>query len=101
MKKDIISRRDFFKKSTSKILPVVAAITLPSVLTSCEIDEEPFDIPSSGCKNGCSGKCSAYCGGTCQTNCSGSCKNGCTGNCKGACGSSCRYVCTGSAKYGY
>ena len=96
MKKDIISRRDFFKKSTSKILPVVAAITLPSVLTSCEIDEEPFDIPSSGCDT-----CKGTCGGQCSTGCSGTCEYGCTGNCKGACGSSCRYVCTGSAKYGY
>lgn len=99
-KQDIITRRKFFKQSASVILPTLAAIAIPSVLTSCEIDDVLPEEPS-GCKNGCSGKCSGYCGAACQADCDTKCISSCTSKCSGGCGSSCRGLCTGSSKYGY
>ncbi len=57
MDKKLINRRSFFKKAASAALPIVAAITIPSFLTSCEIDEPDLggEEGGSGC-NGCSGK---------------------------------------------
>lgn len=98
-KDDIISRRNFFKRSASMILPALAIVAIPSILTSCEIEED-FPGVSTGCNNGCSGKCSGVCGASCQTNCTGNCTNGCKGSCKGSCsGSGCRSLCTGKSKY--
>lgn len=97
--KEIISRRSFFKRAAGSIIPIIAVASTPSILTSCEIDEEAYDLPT-GCKNGCTGKCSGVCGAVCQTNCSGSCSNGCQGTCEKQCGgSSCRSLCKGSNKY--
>ena len=100
MKKDnIISRRNFFKRSASMVLPALAIVAMPSLLTSCEIEEDYSEIPS-GCKNGCTGKCSGVCGAACQSACTGQCTTGCKNNCKGTCsGSSCRSLCKGSNKY--
>ncbi len=98
-KENIISRRNFFKRSASLVLPALAMVTIPSILTSCEIEEDFPEIPS-GCKSGCSGKCSGICGAACQNDCSGSCAHGCKGNCKGSCsGSGCRSLCTGKTRY--
>lgn len=98
-KENIISRRNFFKRSVSMVLPALAMVTMPSILTSCEIEED-FPETSTGCKSGCSGKCSGICGAVCQNNCSGSCAYGCKGNCKGSCsGSGCRSLCTGKTRY--
>lgn len=97
-KENIISRRNFFKRSVSMVLPALAMVTIPSILTSCEIEEDFPETPS-GC-SGCSGKCSGVCGAACQSNCSGSCKNGCTGTCERYCGgSSCRSLCKGKTRY--
>ncbi len=98
-KENIISRRNFFKRSVSMVLPALAMVTMPSILTSCEIEEDFPETPT-GCKSGCSGKCSGICGAVCQNNCSGSCAYGCKGNCKGSCsGSGCRSLCTGKTRY--
>lgn len=103
-KKDqIISRRSFFKKAATAALPIVAAIAMPSLLTSCEIDE-PFGGESgSGC-NGCSGKCSSSCSGLCTRSCASTCKaqsinmTGCNNSCKGHCYASCKSTCSSSSK---
>lgn len=98
---EIISRRSFFKRSASVILPTLAVLTIPSVLTSCEIDEEDLGIDEpTGCKNGCSGKCSGVCGAACQKDCTGSCSKTCKSQCSNQCGgSSCRSLCKGSNKF--
>lgn len=99
--KDIISRRQFFKRSASAILPAVAMVVLPSALTSCEYD--PMDYPElgggsgsgssngcssckgAGCKNGCVSTCYSTCTGTCKGNCGGKCSVGCSSLCKSSC----------------
>ncbi|MDE6247989.1 MAG: hypothetical protein K2M41_09165 [Muribaculaceae bacterium] len=104
MDKKIIDRRSFFKKAAKAALPIVAAITIPSILTSCKIDEPYYDGgSSSGCST-CTGGCKGGCGGTCVSNCSaicgGSvCKGTCGGACSSSCGSTCRGLCTKSNKY--
>ena len=86
--KDIISRRKFFKKSASAIIPAIAIAVVPQILTSCEIDEplpgtggssgsgssscsECSSSCLSGCYKGCKTTCSTLCGGTCVTGCKG------------------------------
>ena len=44
--KELLSRRDFFKKAAIKTLPFIAVISLPSILTACS--SEPIPTPS-GC----------------------------------------------------
>lgn len=98
-KENIISRRNFFKRSASLVLPALAMVAISPVLTSCEIDEDFLEEPS-GCKNGCSGKCSGVCGAACQSDCTGNCTNGCKGTCKTQCGgSSCRSTCKGKTRF--
>lgn len=100
MKKDVITRRGFFKRTASVILPTLAAMVISPLMTSCEIEDDLIPEVSGGCKNGCSGKCSGVCGAACQSDCTGSCTNGCKGNCRGTCsGSGCRSLCTGRSKY--
>lgn len=104
MDEKLINRRSFFKKAATAALPIVAAITIPSILTSCEIDEPYLDNngSTSGCK-ACKGGCSGGCGGTCVSNCGVSCGNKCKGSCGGSCssscGSTCRGLCTKSNRY--
>ena len=84
--KDIISRRNFFKRSAQILLPTVAAIALPSLLTSCEIDQP--QIPSGG-ESGCK-----TCSGACVTGCNDGCTSQCT-SCMGSCsGKHCGNQCT-------
>lgn len=100
MDEKLINRRSFFKKAATAAIPIIAAITIPSVLTSCEIDEPypGFDTPSTGCstcKGGCGGGCTSNCGVSCGNKCQGSCG----GSCSTGCGNTCRYMCTKSNKY--
>lgn len=82
---DIISRRRFFKKAVGTILPAIAVVAFPGLLTSCEIDEPTPGGNSEGCTK-CSGSCSSICtsscGNSCRGNCSGSCITGCKGKVK-------------------
>lgn len=99
---EILSRRSFFKKAAGIVIPAVAMVALPSVMTSCEIDEEYPDVPSggsSGSGGGCS-TCSGGCGASCASRCRAAAKYtpaGCHGSCKNAC-TSCRSLCYGSSK---
>lgn len=107
-KDEIISRRNFFKKAAGTVLPVIAMTVLPSVLTSCEIDE-PY-LQGSGCSTckgtytvncgtGCKGGCGGGCTSNCGVSCGGStCKSTC-GGCSYACSTSCRNLCKGKNKY--
>ncbi len=96
---DKITRRYFFKKSVKTVLPIIAAITVPGILTSCdEPDGGGSSSSSSGC-SGCSHTCKTACGDTCKANmayhpasCSGStCKNACMKICKTGCYGGCKY----------
>lgn len=103
MDEKLINRRSFFKKAVTAALPIVAAITIPSVLTSCEIDEPYIGGDTGGC-NGCSGKCSSSCSGACTRSCASTCKaqsintTGCNHSCTGHCYGSCKSTCSSSAK---
>lgn len=96
-----INRRSFFKKAASAALPILAAVTVPTLLTSCEIDEpylNPEDFiqkPSTGC-NGCKGGC----GGGCTSNCGVACGSACKGSCGGQCSTACTSTCRGACKVG-
>lgn len=73
---ELQSRREFFKKTAQKALPIIAISVFGSaLLSSCDKDDEP----DGGCK-GCSGGCEASCSGSCDDDCSG----GCSGLCEGA-----------------
>lgn len=114
-KNEIISRRQFFKRAAGAALPFLAMTTLPSALTSCEIDDEenPFaggtggnGTSSSGCTH-CGGKCTSSCANNCVGNCRVTCKSGCkllckftcgTSTCKNECYSSCKGYCYNSCK---
>ena len=90
---EILSRRSFFKKAAGIVIPAVAMVALPSVMTSCEIDEEYPDVPTgcSGCSGKCTSNCSATCYNTCKATCGGNCLGGCITSCKQACRSSSRH----------
>lgn len=62
---EILSRRSFFKKAAGIVIPAVAMVALPSVMTSCEIDEEYSEIPG-GCSTSCKSSCKTGCKGTCR-----------------------------------
>ena len=83
-KKELQSRREFFKKAAKGLLPMIGAISFgPIIFTSCAKDD-PVD---SGCRD-CSAVCSSTCLNSCQGDCSGSCNNGCSSICSNSCGSS-------------
>lgn len=99
MDKKLINRRAFFKKAACAALPIIAAITVPSLLSSCEIDEPYYEEPS-GCKS-CKGGCSGSCGTSCSFGCKANSSNGsvgCNGSCKGHCSGLCKGSCYGKAK---
>ena len=104
-KEEIINRRDFFKKSVQKTLPILGMVVLGSnVLTSCmKTKTEPInDGSSSGC-SGCQGTCKGSSTGSgssnsCAGTCKGSCK-GCTGGCESSCKNTCKNTCKGKNKY--
>lgn len=102
MKEKVISRRSFFKKAATAALPIAAAIVMPSLLTSCEIDE-PYLGGETGC-SGCSGKCSSACSVSCTRTCASTCKGqsinttGCGSSCKGHCYAGCQGTCSASSK---
>jgi len=74
---ELLSRREFFKKSAKKALPIMAVVAFgPTLLTSCDTDDE--DEPSGG-GSGCSGSCKGKCDATCRYKCTGGCKTGCLG----------------------
>ncbi len=89
--KDILSRREFFKKAAKTALPIMAAAAMPAIFTSCEIKEPNV--------YGCTGSCSMNCSGGC-TGCSSSCKGECTATCYRTCKGGCALTCSGgSSRY--
>ena len=99
---EIISRRKFFRKASNYIIPAFAIVALPSVLTSCEIDEEYpgiIDDSCSSCKGTCSGACTKSCSGECSNTCGVACSSSCGYNsCKGSCRNNCGNNCRSSSK---
>lgn len=86
MTKNHQNRRDFFKTSFQKTLPIIsllAIVNIPSVVHG----------NVTACTDGsCEGSCSGSCRGTCSGSCTGSC-DGCSGTCKGDCAGQCVTIC--------
>lgn len=97
-KKELQTRREFFKKAAKGALPIVAVVTL----TGCETFLTSFGNhlssygsggggsygggsdgggynESSGCGYACSNSCSGGCDGTCRWGCETTCKDSCEG----------------------
>lgn len=86
MKKETQNRRQFFKNSFQKTLPIISLLvmaSIPSIVHGNVTD----------CTDGsCEGSCSGSCRGTCNGSCIGSCE-GCSGTCRGDCAGQCVTLC--------
>lgn len=89
MKKDILSRREFFKNSFKKVIPILAATTLLS---------NPLFLSAHHRSNACEGSCSGTCAGTCEGLCGKGCTEACMDSCEGTCKGSCYRSCTGTCE---
>lgn len=88
-KRELLHRREFFKKAAKGILPIVAAIVVPSIFTSCGGGDDD-DI--TGCMD-CSGTCASDCSSSCVGQSSSSTCSNCANNCTGGCDTSCSNTC--------
>ena len=78
---ELQSRREFFKSAAKGALPILAfGILGPSVLTSCEKDDDDDD---KSCRGGCADTCISTCDVDCGSSCHDFCANGCSGGCSG------------------
>lgn len=119
-KKEVQSRREFFKRAAKGVLPIVSALSISSIpiqlsaespVNSCKYDcrfgcegcsgscyEECEGTCKDGCYSTCTGKCSGECQGNCKDDCVGNCFNTCQGGCQNSCSGSCSDSCAGSSK---
>lgn len=86
---ELLHRREFFKKAAKGTLPIVAAIVVPSIFTSCGGGDDD-DI--TGCMD-CSGTCASDCSSSCVGQSSSSTCSNCANNCTGGCDTSCSNTC--------
>ena len=87
-KKSLYSRREFFKRSFAKTLPIVSILAITSIpsisygyITDCT---------DGSCQGSCSGNCYGNCSGSCKDSCEG-CSGTCKGDCAGQCVTQCKY----------
>ena len=102
MKRDrnLYSRREFFKKATKGILPIIGGLT---ILSNPFVAKATTSTYCNGCLSTCMGTCRFTCLGQCARGCDFSCVNNCyscTGSCRGSCSAECVNVCNGSCSYG-
>ena len=96
-RKELQTRREFFKKAAKGLLPIIAGVTLTGCDTFLTAFRERLSSSnggrggysegggdgygeSSGCGYTCSGGCSGGCDGTCRWGCETTCKGSCTGS---------------------
>lgn len=67
------NRREFFKESCKKVLPIIGCILIPQNLNAFVnvVEKTP-----NSCNGSCSGLCTTTCSSKCQNNCEGGCKKG-------------------------
>ncbi len=102
-KKEIQSRRQFFKSAARSALPILGALALSQMpfLSNAQESNVAMGCSINSCSGGCSSGCYRGCTGGCQSSCSGGCRGGCdscTGSCKGYCISTCNGGCYGSSR---
>lgn len=78
------SRREFFKESAKKALPIIGAIAVASLSIPVSA-KQSIMVVCEGCNNSCKGTCKGKCEGGCAEN---HCKSGCIGSCFGSCSKS-------------
>lgn len=80
--KEIIHRREFFKRVANKTLPIIAVSIFPCLI-SCDkkeiVGQEQQPDDCHDCTGTCYGTCDSSCTGTCQETCDSSCSGGATG----------------------
>lgn len=86
--KELQSRREFFKSTAKKVLPIVGAIAISQIPLPSQAHEGNVQ---KDCSSGCSGGCYTGCYYSCQGTCEGGCQNSCDGSCTGDCSGSCSY----------
>lgn len=87
-KRNLISRRDFFRNSSGKVLPILVML----------ISKPLFALTSEVIHFSCEGNCEAMCKSSCANECSHGCTDMCTNTCIGKCSSVCAYTCTHGCK---
>lgn len=121
MRDNIVSRRNFFKRTYKVVLPIIGTIICSTPILAkapekihmgCKVsyyDAGPSSHCSTcygsckqtceaGCSKDCTGNCSGDCVGTCNKSCLGSCEGTCAGSCQGTCAGSCKNSCSRSSK---
>lgn len=88
-KKELQTRREFFKQAAKGVLPILGLTVLGPVLNACSKDDD------GGCQH-CRGNCSKTCGNVCKGTVARS--SSCKANCTSFCISTCRGECYTSAK---
>lgn len=91
-----ISRREFFKKTARKVLPMVGLV----IASSIPFSSSAFDTSPQYCNGNCTGLCTSCtggCKGACK-GCQGSCENGCQTTCGNGCGRGCQGGCQQTCK---
>lgn len=100
--KELLSRRDFFRKAAINTLPFIAAIAVPPIFTACTSEPTPTPSGCDGCSSTCEGSCGKSCSGSCEESCAGSSSSSscsdCSTTCKGGCKNECSNTCKNSAK---
>lgn len=99
--KEIVNRRNLFKKIALNVLPIFLIVTgVIDGLASIRQDSIPSttcNVCSSSCYNGCSGTHKGMCG-TCTNACMRMCSYTCSNGCREVCKDMCEVVCTGCAR---
>lgn len=95
-KKELQTRREFFKNAAKSALPIVVGVILvgmPQLIKAVE------KIPT-GCQGySCQGGCQFSCVAVCNSSCKGTCNNTCYRTCKGTCSEGCYRGCKNLPKY--
>lgn len=98
-KHDLISRRDFFKKVSSKALPFLALTVASSPILS--VTANAAAKAPSGCYIGtCMGTCYTGCMMSCNTSCLNGCYTSCVSQCAMMCNSGCHGGCNDTCAQG-
>jgi len=109
--RELLSRRDFFRKAAINTLPFIAAIAVPPIFTACSPEPTPTPSGCDGCSSTCEGSCDKSCSGSCEESCAGSssnsgsscsdcsstCKDTCSNTCSESCKNACSDTCTGNS----
>ena len=95
-KNELQSRREFFKNSAKRVLPIIGAMVMANPIIAKAVEFEEGTL-AGYCRGGCYEYCVSSCKETCDVTCSFGCGSSCLGNCNetsqlkctGGCGNGC------------